>query len=155
MSNDAPRKEPWDRRLAGRLARQSREAANNPSFCRPVRSWQRSAPPPIGGPLVASYGLILLPASLGAIWAWPPLSTAALLVPGFILYGVLCNRAAKARSVYALPRDVRMLSGVCGGFVVAVADIASPRHVLPLAFALILVAVADPLSRAMWRRRGQ
>lgn len=31
MSSDAPTKEPWDRRLTGHLARQAREAANDPA----------------------------------------------------------------------------------------------------------------------------
>jgi hypothetical protein len=141
------------RLLVGRATVYTVSAQGISRGSKPVRSWRRSAPPSIGWPLAATYGSMLLPASLGAIWTWPALITTALLAPGYILYLVLSNRAAKERGVYRLPTDERFITAGCSSVLCVLAASIPPRHLAPLTFVLVFIMVVDPVWRAVWRHR--
>lgn len=119
--------------------------------------WFESAPPPLRQSLMAS-ALILVPATLGAVFGWPRYLTYASLVPGFSLEIAFGWAAARARGTdYRRGRPSRgvmaMVGGLCGllGALTAGLD----RTYAPLLFALLLVVVAEPWSRVVWKRHEE
>jgi hypothetical protein len=53
---------------------------------KPLVWWRRSVSAPIGWPLAAAYGLLLVAAISDAVWEWPRGIGLALLIPGFAVH---------------------------------------------------------------------
>jgi hypothetical protein len=117
----------------------------------------QSAPPPLRQSLVACT-LILVPAALGAIFGWPRYLTYALLVPGFAIQIGLGWAAGQARGArYRVERPSLgprlLVGGFCGFLGALVAGVETAYA--PLLFALLLIVVAEPLWRVVWKRQRE
>ena len=127
-----------------------------PNVGRQKARWFESAPPPLRRSLTASI-LILVPALLGAVFEWPRYVTYALLVPGFsleIAFGWAAARARGAEYRKARPsRGVLALTGGCCGLLGAFVAGLHTTYA-PLLFALLLIVVAEPWSRVVWKRHA-
>jgi hypothetical protein len=125
------------------------------SHSRPRPFWS-SAPPQIGWPLAACYGLLLAPAVAGAILKWPWATTAALLVPGIVLQGRLSYTRARAlgipRRTNVMPLGTRLVLGGFAGLTGALVDNIRPSYIAPLVFVLIVTAILEPVWRIAWNR---
>jgi hypothetical protein len=125
---------------------------------RPVARWRLYAPPPVSWSLAAAYGLMLVPAILGTVWAWPWGVTMALLIPGLSLHMVLGSRTAQARGIRSMP-PMRMRLMMLPAFFVPAFFVAAlltrsvlPLYVVPLFVVMFPMLVVDPIDRALRRR---
>ena len=92
--------------------------------------WRRSAPAPIGRPLAAAYGLLLLGLSMSA------------------------GQTAGTRfQSEMLPMRLRLILGGLVGLVVLLTGSVRPVYLSPLVFVVLLILVLDPATRVMWRHR--
>jgi peptidoglycan/LPS O-acetylase OafA/YrhL len=99
--------------------------------------------------------LILVPALLGAVFEWPRYLTYALLVPGFSLEIAFGWAAARARGAeYRKARPSRGVMALVGGFCGLLGALTAglDKTYAPLLFALLLIVVAEPWSRVVWKR---
>jgi hypothetical protein len=120
---------------------------------RPVARWRLYAPPPVSWSLAAAYGLMLVPAILGTVWAWPLGVTAALLIPGLSLHIVLGSRTAQARGIRSMPPMRMRLMMMPAYFVVILLTMSvRPLYAAPLFLAMFTMLVVDPIDRALRRR---
>jgi len=121
-----------------------------------LRPLWSSAPPLIGWPLAACYGLLLVPAITGAVFEWRTLLTIALLVPGFVLQMRLGYTAACAygipRRTFVVPSGTRILFGIVAGILGVLVAHIRPTYLAPLGFVLVLILIADPVWRIAWNR---
>lgn len=118
---------------------------------KPLVWWRRSAPRPIGWPLAAAYGLLLLAAISDAVWEWPRGVGVALLIPGLALHIGLSMSAGEADGVHfqkeMLPMRFRLLLGGLVGLVLVLAESVRPSYLGPVVFVALLIMVLDPATR--------
>ena len=91
----------------------------------------------------------MVPATLGAIWAWPEAITFALLVPGLISHMLLSRRSAQSRGVDGLPRNIAAIVGGCAGLLAFVLAVAVGPNFAPLAIVLCGIVVVEPVWRVL------
>jgi hypothetical protein len=119
--------------------------------------WRRSAPAPIGRPLAAAYGLLLLAAISDVVWEWPRGIGLALLIPGFAVHLGLSMSAGQTAGTRfqseMLPMRLRLILGGLVGLVVLLTGSVRPVYLSPLVFVVLLILVLDPATRVIWRRR--
>ena len=124
---------------------------------KPLVWWRRSAPAPIGWPLAATYGLLLLAAISDAVWEWPRGIGLALLIPGFAVHMWLSISAGQTDGIRVqsemLPMRLRFVLGGLVGLVVLLTDSVRPVYFSPLVFVALLILVLDPATRVTWRHR--
>lgn len=120
---------------------------------KPIARWRLYAPPPVSWSLVAAYGLMLVPAILGTVWAWPLGITVALLIPGLSLHIVLGSRTAQARGIRSMPPMRMRLMMMPAYFVVILLTMSvRPLYAAPLFLVIFTMLVVDPIDRALRRR---
>ena len=124
---------------------------------KPLVWWRRSAPAPIGWPLAAAYGLLLLAAISDAVWEWPRGIGLALLIPGFAVHVGLSMSAGQTDGIRFQrempPIRLRLVLGGLVGLVVVLAESVRPVYFSPLVLVALLILVVDPATRVMWRHR--
>lgn len=133
------------------------DSSDTPSLGRQNARWFQSAPPPLRQSLAACV-LILVPAALGALFEWPRYLTYALLIPGFAIQiglGWIAGHARGARyRMERPPLGARLVvGGFCGFLGALVAGLETTYA--PLLFALLLIAVAEPLWRVVGKRQRE
>ena len=129
---------------------------SSPSPGKPLAWWRRSAPPLIGWPLAACYGLLLTPAILSAALQWSWAITVALLIPGVVMQICLGYMAGRAYGIHYRPQMLPMrqrlalsgLAGLLGGLSPNI----RPTYIAPLCFVIVMVFIVDPAWRIMWKR---
>ena len=122
-----------------------------------VRWWRRSAPVPLGWPLLGTASALLLPALAGAVWSWAWYVTVAMMFPGYVAYMVLGFRSARLLEdsyVQRLPRQRILGLGASIGGLFGVSVVAVPHRLRPVVFVLVLLLVVEPSWRSAWRSFG-
>jgi hypothetical protein len=126
---------------------------------RSIRWWRRSAPPRIGWPLAAAYGLLLVAAISDAAWEWPRGIGLALLIPGLAVHMGLSMAAGQAHDnrfrQQMPPLRLRLVLGGAVGLMVLLAGSVRPAYYAPLLVVAFLILVLDPLTRVIWRATDQ
>jgi hypothetical protein len=99
----APKKAPWDQRLAERLARKSWEAANDPSRCRRSPSfWAQLRSPYYWFGVLAFAAAVVIWLAAGSGW---PRGVAAILYVMALLANALARRDARATGLPGATTD--------------------------------------------------
>src|SRR4051794_3613192 len=122
-----------------------------------TRWWKRPAAPGPLGPSAVAYGVVLLPAVLGAVFWWAWWLTLFLVSPGLALGIRVSWRGARERGILTraeTPRMLRALLGVSGAVIgVTVAHAFESRFwALSIAGAGL---VGEAIERASWYRRDR
>jgi hypothetical protein len=119
------------------------------------RLWRRPAvPPPLRDALVP-YVLLLLPAVLGAVFAWSWWVAAVLITPGFAVYEAKSWAAAKAQGATSSSDTGQVLVGfIAVPIAVVLAGIVrtDAGRFSILALVAYVIVVVDPLARAVWHK---
>src|ERR1700730_2261994 len=120
------------------------------------RFWSRpSVVPPFKRSLMA-YGVLIVPAVLAALLAWPWWLGCVLLIPGLTLHLKAGRMAAVARGMTSPDKRDRGIGGMMGALVGVtfppLAD-AHPNYAA-LFFVCYLIFLVDPIWRLVYRHRG-
>jgi hypothetical protein len=107
-------------------------------------------PPRLGGPLLAAWVLLLIPAMVGVVMSWHAWPVLGLMMPAVALIGRLGHVEARARGIVKPSRP--SAAGIPVTFVTGLVLQSVPERYAGLILVASMLSM-EPIERMRWRRR--